>query len=202
MLIRAHDDGSADSARWRAFVRAQGFGQFIAAGAGRPFAVAVPTQFVLEEARVVLHLARPNPVFAALEENPHAMLSVTGDWAYVPGTWKAIGDEDPARGLPTTYYGAVQLFGTCEVFDDTAQIAEVLRRQLRDVEPDHAYIDPGEHGAHLRAIRAIVLTIASVQAKFKFGGNVDDAHRAHIAERLQQRGAPGDAAARAQMPGR
>jgi len=31
-------------------------------------------------------------------------LSVAGDWAFIPGSWKAIGDEDPEYGIPTTYY--------------------------------------------------------------------------------------------------
>lgn len=32
--------------------------------------VVVPTQFVLGEEEVVSHLARPNPIWAAIEENP------------------------------------------------------------------------------------------------------------------------------------
>ena len=36
-----------------------------------------------------------------------------------------------------------------------------------------------------------------VQAKFKFGGNVDAAHRLAVAERLAARDAPGDREARA-----
>ena len=31
--------------------------------------------------------------------------------AAVPAAWKAIGDEDPTLGIPTTYYAAVQLVG-------------------------------------------------------------------------------------------
>ena len=58
---------------------------------------------------VVLHLARPNPIWDALQENPRVLLSVAGDWAYIPAAWKAIGEEDPRMGVPTTYYGAVQL---------------------------------------------------------------------------------------------
>ena len=78
---------------------------------GRDVAVVVPTQFVLDGDDVVLHLARPNPIWAAIEENERVVLSIAGDWAFVPSSWKAIGDEDPARGIPTTYYAAVQLIG-------------------------------------------------------------------------------------------
>lgn len=72
----------------------------------------VPTQFLLIEDTVWLHLARPNPVFQALFENPNVVLSIAGDWAYIPDAWKAIGEEDPRSGIPTTYYAAVQLIGT------------------------------------------------------------------------------------------
>ena len=38
-----------------------------------------------------------------------------------------------------------------------------------------------------------------VRAKFKFGGNVDDEHRAHVAARLLERDDPGDRAAASHM---
>ena len=38
--------------------------------------------------------------------------------------------------------------------------------------------------------------MTEVRAKFKYGGNVDAAHRLAVAERLAERGGPGDAAAR------
>ena len=73
----------------------------MAAGRGRDVPVVVPTQFTLRSPQqVALHLARPNPIWAALEENPLVVLSVAGDWAYVPAAWKAVGDEDPRRGVP------------------------------------------------------------------------------------------------------
>lgn len=194
MLIQPHDRDD-DPQRWRAFVVAQGFGHLIAAGAGRDVPVAVPTQYVLGDDEVILHLAAPNPILPALAENPKALLSVAGDWAFIPGAWKAIGGEDPARGIPTTYYGAVQITGTCTVVDDADGIAEILRVQTGTVDPGATYVDPLEHGNTLRAIRGIRLAIEEVRAKFKYGGNVDEPHRAAVAERLVERGAPGDQAA-------
>ncbi len=195
MLIRSHDDASQDEMRWRAFVTAQGFGHFVASGKARSLPVVVPTQFLLDDDRVVFHLAAPNPVFACLEENHEAVMSVAGDWAYIPGAWKAIGDEDPRRGIPTTYYAAVQLIGEAHVLHEPESIAAVLRRQRAALEPEADYIDPLGHGAKLRGIRGIDLAIREVRAKFKFGGNVDQAHRDHVARLLQQRQGPGDAAA-------
>jgi transcriptional regulator len=143
----------------------------------------------------VFHLVASNPVFEALEKNPRAVMSVAGDWSFIPGAWKAIGDEDPARGIPTTYYAAVQVTGTCVIQSEPDEVATVLRTQLGLLDPDGAYVDPSEHGAKLRAIRGIRLAIEDVRAKYKYGGNVDLAHRDAVAEHLRARNGPGDAAA-------
>jgi len=63
-------DRSTGEPEWRPFVEAQGFGHLVAAGRGRDVPVVVPTQFVLDADRVLLHLAGPNPIFAALAEQP------------------------------------------------------------------------------------------------------------------------------------
>jgi transcriptional regulator len=115
--------------------------------------VVVPTQLLLRGDEVVLHLARANPVWAAIEENPTVLVSVAGDWAYIPSSWKVVGDEDPRLGIPTTYYAAVQLVGAATVVDDAAGVAEVLRLQLGDLQPEEDVVDPSDHGARLRAIR-------------------------------------------------
>lgn len=199
MLIRPHDDASDDRDRWRTFVTAQGFGHLVAAGAGREVPVVVPTQFTLVDDTIVLHVARPNPVVACLRENDRCVMSVAGDWAYIPGAWKAIEGEDPRMGIPTTYYAAVQLTGTATVVDEADDIADILRRQRTDLEPGADAVDPGDHGRKLAAICGVRIAVDHVQAKFKYGGNVDQAHRDHVAAQLRSRGGPGDAAALRQM---
>jgi len=189
-------DAPIDDDEWRSFLVAQGFGHLVAAGRDREVAVVVPTQFVLDGNDVVLHLARPNPVWAAIGENPLVVLSVAGDWAYVPSAWKAIGDEDPRQGIPTTYYGAVQLTARAELLDEPDDVAAVLRRQLQVLQPEIDVVDPIEHGPKLGQIRGLRLVVTEVRAKFKYGGNVDEAHRLAVADDLAARGGPGDAAAR------
>jgi transcriptional regulator len=195
VLIHPWDAGR-DEREWVDFVRAQGFGHLVAAGRDRDVPVVVPTQFaVLDSAEVLLHLARPNPIWHALDENPNVLLSVAGDWAYIPTAWKAIGDEDPRFGVPTTYYAAVQLIGTATVVDDPDGKAAILREQLGVTERGSDAVDPLEHGRTLNGIRGIRIAIRDVRAKFKYGGNVDDAHRAYVAGNLGRRDGPGDRAA-------
>ena len=192
-------DAALDAAEWRDFVSAQGFGQLIATGRGREVAVVVPTQYVLDGGVVLLHLARPNPIWAAIEDNPLVLLAVSGDWAYIPAAWKAIGEEDPARGIPTTYYAAAQLRCRAEIIDDRAGKFAILRRQLAELEPGSGVADPAVHERKVSGIRGLRLAIEHVTAKFKYGGNVDAAHRDAVAQQLAGRDGPGDAAARAHL---
>ena len=210
MLIHPWDAATSDD-EWRSWLGRQQVGTLICPGRDREVPVVVPTHFsfrpgssdmgvpdtVLPDT-VLLHLARPNPVWAAIQERPRAVLSVDGDWAYVPAAWKAVGNEDPALGIPTSYYAAVVLDCTAQVLAGD-ELLEVLRHQLADFEPGSAVADPSVHGRRLPGIRGLRLTVTSVQAKFKYGGNADDAHRIRIAAELSARDLPGDAAARAHL---
>jgi transcriptional regulator len=193
-------DATSGEPEWRAFVDAHRFGHLVARGAPwRDVPVVVPTQFVLAGDTVWLHLVRANPVFEALAESPRVVLSVADDWAFIPSDWKAIGEEDPALGIPTTYYGAVQLVGDAVVHDERTapgSVASILRRQLGAFQPEVEVADPSEaHAAKLRGILGIEFRVEQVSAKFKYGGNVDADHRQAVVERLRARRGPGDVAA-------
>jgi transcriptional regulator len=142
---------------------------------------------------------RANPVFGALAERPRVVLSVADDWAFIPSSWKAIDGEDPALGIPTTYYGAVQPVGTATVHDERrspGSVAAILRRQLAAFQHGVVAADPGDaHAAKLFGILGIEIQVEQVTAKFKYGGNVDEAHRRAVADRRLRRSGPGDDAA-------
>jgi transcriptional regulator len=200
-------DATLGEAEWRPFLEANPFGHLVAAGRDRDVPVVVPTQFVLgPEAvdgavTVWLHLVRANPVFGALAENPRVVLSVAADWAFIPSSWKAVAarGEDPLLGIPTTYYAAVQLIGTATVLSERetpGSVTTILRRQLQTLQPELPVADPGEaHQQKLNAILGITIAVDSVQAKFKYGGNVDAEHRLAVVEHLLDRSGPGDASA-------
>lgn len=198
VFIHSWDAGTVEEGL--VFARREGFGELVAAGRGRDVAVVVPTQFVIpEDETVLLHLLRPNPVWEAVAENPRVLLAVSGDWAFIPSDWKTIADEDPRTGIPTTYYSSVQLVGTAEVVADEDGVAEILRAQLGSLQPQVDVVDPSAHGRTLLAIQGMRMHVDSVRAKFKYGSNVDDAHREAVAERLEQRNGPGDTAAAARV---
>ena len=50
----------------------------------------VPTHFTMAgEDELLIHLARPNPVWPHLEEATEVRLAVIGDYAYIPTYWRA-----------------------------------------------------------------------------------------------------------------
>ncbi len=152
----------------------EGFGHLVAAGKGRDVPVVVPTQFVLDGDEVILHLVGKNPILEAIEEQPRVLMSVAGDWAFIPSSWKAVGEEDPLLGIPTTYYAAVQIQGSATIVSDVGEVAAILRRQLVALQPGLEVADPlAAHEAQLSTIRGIRIVIEEVRAKFKYGGNVD-----------------------------
>jgi transcriptional regulator len=195
-----HDVDAGDEAEWRAFLATHPFGELVAGGGpDRAVPVVVPTQYVLDGDDVLIHLLARNPVWAAIAENPAVVLAVSGDWAFVPSSWKVIGDEDPRLGIPTTYYASVQLTGAAAVVEDPEGVAAVLRVQLGALQPGEDVVDPSEHATRLRAIRALRIRVDDVRAKFKYGGNVDREHRVAALARLTERDGPGDRSAASQL---
>lgn len=198
VLIHRHDAALSDD-EWHAFLADHDFGELIVPGAGRDLPIVVPTHFIFDGDRtVLLHLAKPNPVWAALAERPRALLSVFGAYAYVAGHWNQ--DE---YGVPTSYYAAVQLACDAEAIDDPAAVAAILEQQLAHFQPEgkHAPVEPGEnrYGKLLGSIRGIRLSVTDVCAKFKFGANRTVEHRRAVAAKLAERGGPLDLEARAQV---
>ena len=195
MLIHRHDAPLGED-EWRAFLSTHDFGELIAPGRDRDLPVVVPTHFVWDGAHeVVLHLAKPNPVWDALAERPRALLSVFGAYTFIPGHWNQ--DE---YGVPTSYYAAVQLACDARVTDEETEIAAILERQLDHFQPEgmHAPVEPGgnRYGQLIPSVRGIVLTVTGVRAKLKFGTNRTVEHRRAIAEKLGERGTPLDLEAR------
>lgn len=203
MLVHPWDRPLTDDEWLGWLAHGRDFGQLVINGRdGWP--LVVPTHFVLAGPRLALvHLARPNPLWAALAVSPQVVLSVVDDYAYVPTTWRA-GPGTPVRdGVPTSYYAAVQLRCTAEIVDGPEEKAELLRRQLRHFQPDGDWADVAvgapPYGRLLPGIRGLRLHFEGAVGKFKYDDQKPPEHRAAVAARLQERGLGRDLGARAQQ---
>ncbi|MET9433048.1 FMN-binding negative transcriptional regulator [Streptomyces sp. NPDC006551] len=204
MLIHPWDSVHDDD-EWRGWLTGHDFGQLAVNGLpGEPPWVQ-PMHFRYDSqpgryGQVIAHLARPNPMWAALEGNPTVLLSVVDDYVFVPGPWAAPEGAPAEHGTPTSFYAAVQLRCTAWVVDDPAEKAELLNRQVAHFQPEGgtAPVAVGEapFGRLLSGLRVLRLDVTDVRAKFKYANHKPEAVQNRIADGLARRAAPGDAAAR------
>ena len=154
--------------------------------------IMVPTHFSVREDELLVHLARPNPVWAHLESAAEVRLAVVGHYAYVPSYWRAKDGEGPERGVPTSYYSAVQFLCRPTIVDDPREKAAILRTQLEDFQPEggHAAMsaDSEPYGRMLPGIRGLRLAVLRVDAKFKYDDHKPVEHRQRVSDHLDERG--------------
>ncbi|GED89648.1 FMN-binding negative transcriptional regulator [Streptomyces sp. 6-11-2] len=192
MFIQPWDAG-LDDAEWQTWIAdGHDFGQLSVNGLLGQAPVVVPTHFTTDNGQLLIHLARPNPVWKAIEHDPHVTFTVIGDYAFVPGPWRAKPGIPPTDGVPTSYYAAVQFTCRAHIVDAPEAKADLLRRQLAHFQPDgdHAPIDVDQppYGRMLPGIRGLRLEVIEVRAKFKYDDHKPVEHRTAVAGRLTARG--------------
>lgn len=127
-------NGPVDKDDWRRWLsQGRDFGQL--ASVGNEWPVVVPTHFVVDGDEVLVHLARPNPIWSSIEATGRAVLSVLDDYAYIPTYWRTGTEDGETAGVPTSYHSVVQLRCRAELVDDPAAKAELLRKQCATSSP-------------------------------------------------------------------
>lgn len=165
--------------------------------------VVVPTHFTYAGETLLLHLARPNPVWPHLAAAAEVRLVVVGDYAYIPTYWRAKAGGPDEDGVPTSYYAAVQFVCRPAIVDDADGKVDILTAQLGDFQPEgrHATVAVGEapYGRMLSGIRGLRLDVVRVEAKFKYDDHNPVEHRERVIDHLHERGRGLDAGAAAQQ---
>lgn len=191
MLIHPWDAALGEH-EWREwFGRTDRFGMLVVNNSDAAHApLVVPAHATLVGEDLLLHLARPNPVWSHVAAAEEVRFVVIGDYAFVPGHWRAR-DDRPEDGVPTSYYSALQLVCRPTVVDDPEQKAEILRHQLEDQQPEgrHAEVSPeaAPYGRMLSGIRGLRLAVLRAEAKFKYDDHKPVAHRERVADHLEAR---------------
>lgn len=185
MLIHPWD-AAVDSDEWRTWLDSTSkFGQLIVPNLDPNLApLALPTHFTILGAEILLHFAKPNPIWKHIAEAKQVRITVVGDYAYIPSTWR-VKPNFETNGVPTSYYASVQFTATPLIVDDAAQKAFILNEQMKDIQPDGAPTvadDDDPYGRMLSGIRGLRLAIVEVDAKFKY----DDANSIELRERVSK----------------
>jgi transcriptional regulator len=193
MLIHPWD-AALDDGEWREWLgTAAPFGQLVVNNNDPSEApMVVPTHAVVEIDTVLIHLARPNPVWPHLENAQKVAFTVIGDYAYIPSNWRAKAGGPDEDGVPTSYYATVQFTCTPTIIDDPEEKASLLRAQISRIQPEggHAEIAVGlpPYGRMLSGIRGVRLDIVEVTAKFKYDDHNPIEHREGVSTLLDDRG--------------
>ncbi len=163
----------------------------------------LPLHFTVAGNELLIHLARPNPVWPHLQAAAEVRLAMIGDYAYIPTYWRAKAGGPDEDGVPTSYYTAVQFVCRPTVVDDPQGKVEILTAQLADFQPEgrHATVaaDAAPYGRMLPGIRGARLTVLRVDAKFKYDDANPVEHRERVISRLEERGHGLDERAAAQQ---
>jgi transcriptional regulator len=204
MLIHPWD-AALDAAEWQEWLASsERFGVLAVNNLDRAQApLLLPAHFTVADDELLLHLARPNPVWRHLEAAAEVRMAVTGDYAFIPTYWRAKAGGPDEDGVPTSYYAAVQFVCRPTIVDDAEGKVEILTAQLGDFQPEgrHARVaaDAAPYGRMLSGIRGIRLAVLRVDAKFKYDDANPVEHRQRVIGNLRQRGRGLDARAAEQQ---
>ncbi len=161
-----------------AFMRANPFAILISSTDDGPFATHLPL-FVLtqmcdngSQAKMLLrgHVARANPHWRYLEQEPQCLAIFHGPHAYVSPS-----NHGARESVPTWNYAAVHVYGNARLFSSEDDLRLMLDELIHTFEP--AYRDQWESLSQkyrenmLRQIVGFEIAVTKVEGKFKLSQN-------------------------------
>jgi transcriptional regulator len=189
--FRVHDHAEAI-----AFMRANPFAILVsspvastpvASSDDGPFATHLPV-FVVEAAeRVVLrgHVAKANPHWRYLEQQPHCLTIFHGPHAYVSAS-----NYTTRENVPTWNYGAVHVYGKARVFASPEDLQGVLEQLISTFEPAYAEqwasLDKTYRERMLSHIVGFEIAVTRIEAKFKLSQNRTKEEQANVIASLEK----------------
>ncbi|MFZ0138578.1 MAG: FMN-binding negative transcriptional regulator [Candidatus Sulfotelmatobacter sp.] len=165
--VRDHEDAIK-------FMRANPFAILISSTHAGPFATHLPIFVRAEkgEEKVILrgHVAKANPHWRYLEQQPQCLTIFHGPHSYISPT-----NYTERESVPTWNYGAVHLYGKAQVFSSPEPLHGILDELIQTFEPAYASqwasLDESYRERMLRQIVGFEIEVTKMEAKFKLGQN-------------------------------
>jgi transcriptional regulator len=137
-----------------------------------PFATHLPV-FVAEAGEKLIlrgHVAKANPHWRYLEQNPNSMTIFHGPHAYVSAS-----NYTTRENVPTWNYGAVHAYGNARVFSSPEELQGVLHQLIGTFEPAYAEqwgsLNDTYRQRMLSHIVGFEIAVTKLEAKFKLSQN-------------------------------
>ena len=178
--FRVRDHAAAVS-----FMRANAFAILISSTDDGPFATHAPVAIHEAGEHLVIrgHVAKANPHWRHLEQQPQCLIIFHGPHSYVSPT-----NYTTREVVPTWNYGAVHVYGNARVFFAPDQLLAVLHELIPMFEPAYAEQWAGLTEAYrarmLSHIVGFEITVSKIEAKFKLSQNRTREEQATIIETL------------------
>jgi transcriptional regulator len=178
-----------------AFIRERTFGTFVTIVHGEPLMAHAPV--VVEEGALRFHLAKANPILAAVRSGAAATAIFQGADGYISPDWYGIEDQ-----VPTWNYVAVYVRGTMRSLSRAEMIAQAdalssgQETRLAPKKPwTRAKMSRGADERMFAAIEGVELSIDAIDGKFKLSQNKPACAVLGAASALEARGRTALAAA-------
>jgi transcriptional regulator len=190
-------------------IRSNPLGLMVTNGPDGPFANPLP--FLLDadvppNGRLRVHLAKANPQWRMLAENPGQPVLVVfqGVDAYVTPSWYET-KRETGKVVPTWNYAMVQVRGIARVVEDEAWLAQQINDLTAFHEKDRAEpwavtdAPPDFISSQIRAIVGVEIDIVEMTGKWKVSQNRPVADRVGVVHGLETERQTPDSAEMAQL---
>jgi transcriptional regulator len=170
-----------------AFMRANPFAILISSTSDGPFATHLPLFVKEQEGKVLLHghVAKANPHWRYLEQQPQCMTIFHGPHAYVsPANYVA------RESVPTWNYAAVHVYGNARVFASPEEVHAMLEELMETFEPPYRQQWEGLSSKFqqnmLRQIVGFEIAATRIEGKFKLSQNRPREDQANVIASLDR----------------
>jgi transcriptional regulator len=168
------------------FMRANPFAILISSTDTGPFATHLPLFVRTEQEKVLLHghVARANPHWRYLEQQPHSLAIFHGPHSYIsPSNYTA------RESVPTWNYAAVHVYGHARLFSSEEDLQAMLHELMETFEPAYRQQWEGLSQTYrenmLRQIVGFEIVATKIEGKFKLSQNRTRQDQANVIASLE-----------------
>jgi transcriptional regulator len=168
-----------------AFMRANPFAILVSSTDDGPYATHLPLSTHAGQNQITLrgHVAKANPHWRYLQQNPQCLTIFHGPHAYISPT-----NYVARESVPTWNYAAVHVYGYARIFSEEHEVHAMLNELMETFEPAYREqweeLSPKFRENMLRQIVGFEIRITKIEGKFKLSQNRPREDQANVMESL------------------